>query len=414
MVIEKVISELWKQQYLDYKEERERVDGMTEEELVMLCRQDIIELNEKPYCTNMHTLSIMETIGCQHQIKADKIAGCSFCNWDSSRMKEIAHLAKLREKNVKLYADTIKFSFQRIRGENCTATLIEQMSVHDILNEKQYPQEAFHIMFKESGVYRNTPQIGIISARADSVTAEKVKMWRTGLKRSLTIGRGVECGNEFLRNHWLNKKITNENLKNATDIIHKEGGKVCANILLGLPGLSEDIALPLFLDTCQYVLNELQVDYVLISPLINKENTLGCLLNKQVSTISTQLLINAIRGLEKHFLSQLSKITFSPDNLESMKRMKTGKELSELEKMYKSIENMGTVYTTASDFYDPLLEFSYVKKRKMGQAAMLVQQLEEGMDQACKSLGLGDGVRKEFENELCNARLEELRWKHWN
>ena len=77
-------------------------------------------------------------------------------------------------------------------------------------------------------------------------------------------------------------------------MIRECGAKSCANIILGIPGISERYALILFINTLSYVLNTAKFDYVLISPLINKKNTIGYILDGKESTISINLLENAL------------------------------------------------------------------------------------------------------------------------
>lgn len=415
MVIEDAICKIWEDEYEKYKDELQKINDLSTDEIFHLCKQDIIELHEQPFHTNMHTLTIMETIGCQHQIKNDKISGCSFCNWDAKRIRKIAHLASLQKQDSNKYAEAIKFSFQLIRGEQCNPNLIEQLSVHDILNEKQFPLEAYNIMFKDCGVYNRKPNIGIISARADSVTAEKIERWKAVFKRSLTVGIGIECGNEWIRNHWLNKNISNEKLIAAVECIQDGDCKVCANILLGLPGLSEDSSLALFYDTCDYILHTLHVDYVLISPLINKNKTLGAFVDGKDSTISTKLLINAMKGLVKFFSDHLSQITFSPDNLELMKQLKSGPELEELLLIYEKVDNMGTVYTTVNGMHCTMLDFPWCRSISIPKTEILKQDLLDCFSKINSKLNWNQKNKcEEFLLELGQLKLEELEWNRWN
>lgn len=65
------------------------------------------------------------------------------------------------------------------------------------------------------------------------------------MKRYLGNGRtfleiGVEVTNEWLRNHWINKSLSDSKLENAIGMLHEEGFKVNTNILLGIPALPKN------------------------------------------------------------------------------------------------------------------------------------------------------------------------------
>lgn len=78
-----------------------------------------------------------------------------------------------------------------------------------------------------------------IQSRADSLIDElKVK----ALKEAgcVTIGIGVECGNEEIRNKILNKNISNSTYKLAFKNCHKYHLRTTANIMIGLPFETEE------------------------------------------------------------------------------------------------------------------------------------------------------------------------------
>jgi radical SAM superfamily enzyme YgiQ (UPF0313 family) len=56
----------------------------------------------------------------------------------------------------------------------------------------------------------------------------------------ITIGIGVECGNEELRKQMLNKNIPNYVYEKAFDNCHKYGIRTTANIMIGLPFETEE------------------------------------------------------------------------------------------------------------------------------------------------------------------------------
>lgn len=78
-----------------------------------------------------------------------------------------------------------------------------------------------------------------IQTRADSMVDEwKVKLLKdTGC---VTIGMGVECGNEEMRMKLLNKKIPNSVYKKAFENCHKYNLRTTANVMIGLPFETEE------------------------------------------------------------------------------------------------------------------------------------------------------------------------------
>ena len=54
------------------------------------------------------------------------------------------------------------------------------------------------------------------------------------------IGLGVEAGGEWLRQNILKRRQANEYMKNAFDMIHDYGIRTTANIMMGIPGESEE------------------------------------------------------------------------------------------------------------------------------------------------------------------------------
>ena len=78
-----------------------------------------------------------------------------------------------------------------------------------------------------------------IATRADSlINDEKVKKLKDA--GCVTIGIGVETGNEEIRKNLLNKNISNEIYEKAFDNCHKYNIRTTANIMIGLPFETEE------------------------------------------------------------------------------------------------------------------------------------------------------------------------------
>ena len=71
------------------------------------------------------------------------------------------------------------------------------------------------------------PIVGLVQVRADSVTDTKVKLWKRVVKKRMTLGVGVATGDEWIRNHWLNKKIYDSDIMNCISIAHQNNCNEC-------------------------------------------------------------------------------------------------------------------------------------------------------------------------------------------
>lgn len=417
MFIKEVMAKIWSENYQNFMIEMNNAGRLDINELKKQCMLDIDKLNEKKFCSDNHTLTIIETMGCQHQFKNDCISGCTFCDWDSSRIPEIARMHALYDMDVDAYADVVKYSFQKIRGKNCTPSLIEQISIHDALDQKQFPIEAFDKLFGDSTTYSTKPNIGIISARASSVTYDGVMRWKNVFKRGLTIGIGIEVGNEWIRNHWLNKDITNNQIENAVKIIHKCGAKVCANIILGVSGIGAKNSLKIFWDTCRYVLS-IGVDYILISPLVIKPKSLGNILrsNKVNEHYSLPVVLtDSLIGIIDRFPNDIPKFTFSPDNFEVVISMANGIERKMLESVYNLIDNMGKVYTTRKlndfkEFDKTIINSNYYNENKelMQSEKSIIEELKSAAYILSNTLWNNEKMYNLFLKELDKFDCEDL------
>ena len=417
MFIEKVLEYIWKDETKKYFDELERIRGIPVETLYDLCQKDIMELNDEScFKTNLHTLTVLETNGCSHQFNDKRIGGCSFCDWDSPRVRQLARLKMLSQLDQVKYAEIIRFSFLTARGEKCKPCLIEQLSVHNIFDKKQFPHAAFELMFEKELVYNKLPEVGIISARADYVTSDLVQKWKNIFRKSLTIGIGVECGNEWIRNYWLNKHVSNKQIFDSATIIRENNAKICANILLGMPALSEEVSLGVFLDTCEFLLKKVNVDYILISPLINKKRTLGGFLDGHESTISYRLLLSAICGIQTWFADYIGRITFSPDNLKRMMELSKGDDLIAIKELFEIVKQLGKVYTSnecnlkVEKYRDEIL--------KVPSSEIFLKELMNVSNKMITQMGISD-VNKtrqlfdELADDLQFFHMEELGWNQW-
>ena len=222
--------------------------------------------------TPMHGTVVFVTPGCPHNVNDGNHCGCSFCDWNDSYVANPAFALALREKDIYLYKKMQYEAFSQIREVNQKPKTMEEIAIHDCFDSKQITIDEIETLFKKD-VFSDKPAMGLLQVRAENVAINKIQKWKSFFKKVLTLGIGVETGNEWLRNHWLNKNLTNMSLQEAIDAAHKAGCYISANILITLPGLSFKQNLHQFLDSLFY-LDKIGFDSIMISPLVNKKYTI--------------------------------------------------------------------------------------------------------------------------------------------
>lgn len=175
----------------------------------------------KPFMGKMHRTGFFElSRGCPHN--------CSYC---------INHLSQKIFKGLGRY--------NREKPLEYAIKEIEHMKKEYTLELVFFNDENFLTMRKErlsDFCDKYESRVGLpffIMTRADSLLDEgKVAM----LKKAgcVTIGIGVESGNEEIRKKLLNKNIPNSVYETAFAICHKHGIRTTANIMMGLPFETEE------------------------------------------------------------------------------------------------------------------------------------------------------------------------------
>lgn len=99
-------------------------------------------------------------------------------------------------------------------------------------------------------------------------------------KGRLVIEIGVEVSREWIRNHWLNKNIRDNQILKTIQLCHQYHVKLKADVIFGLPGFTEQNSIGCFVDTIGW-LHDVGCDYIAVMPLNRKEFTLqGCIYDK--------------------------------------------------------------------------------------------------------------------------------------
>ena len=220
-------------------------------------------------------MNMLPTCGCSHRYDGKRMSGCSMCNYHSELAQAQGGLRALREKNAGLYALLIHQIFSNGRGRKPKPNVSELLTGYNTFDTAEVPEELFEQLYDVENLFSSRPFRIIVEVRANDVTEEKLRLLKKYVpKRTrVSIEMGVEIGNEWFRNHWLNKNITNQEIESAIHKIHEAGYKVNCDILLGLPGLPEELSIQFFEETV-FWLDSIGADEIIVAPLNRKKYTL--------------------------------------------------------------------------------------------------------------------------------------------
>lgn len=202
-----------------------------------------------------------------------KTGGCSFCDYSETQVDGEALMEAIRIKSPNEYAKVLRCTITNVRGECANPNAVELITALDTFNEVTMPQCARQAVYN-SGVLSNDPVVYVVEGRAPEMTDEKLRELRSYFgKAQGTIEFGVEVGDEWIRNHWLNKGVTNRHIGRAIKLLHENGLRADPDVIMGLPGLTETQSKQLFSSTIEW-LDSLKPDHYTTLPLNRKKHTL--------------------------------------------------------------------------------------------------------------------------------------------
>ncbi|NDO52159.1 hypothetical protein FMM75_23300 [Lachnospiraceae bacterium MD335] len=318
-----LVKEIWRPESELYKKiynenVNKNVHILYSEIIAEINRKAVKGINDGIYVEN-----ILETMGCTYCNKNGSFCGCSMCDWDSLYISLMAQMNVLRSKDVKLYTKAVCYSFKIVRGENVIGNAIEEIAIHNAFCSWQMPDELLKELFKDNVIYKRNPAVGILQARADSICVERIRLWKKNFAKVISISIGVETGNEWIRNHWLNKNISNKQIIEALHLIKSEGANTNANVLLGIPGYTEKQSIVEFEDTIGWLYNNNDIDLITVSPLVTRRKTIQGMLhngNKHKKNAEPIMLISMFMALYIvlcKYPGIENKIVLSPPNCKS-------------------------------------------------------------------------------------------------
>lgn len=272
MFIEQILHAL-RQEFIEkYNTEYQKALLLGDEKLYTL----IIEYLQQNQITSFKkntTFTYLPSCGCPYSNASSKHYGCSFCNYVNDNTKEIIKMKALKALNPELYKKAVLEGYKLSKTKNYTPSLVEFLSGFDTLNDDEFNEDITNEIFYHADKNNWKSLYCVFVTRVDSISEDKLLRWKNKVGSRVIVEFGVEVMHEWIRNYWLNKNISNQSINKAIEVIHAVGYYAQADVLIGMPGLTQLQSIELFKETCTALLNR-GVDYILCSPLVHKAATL--------------------------------------------------------------------------------------------------------------------------------------------
>jgi len=265
---------------LKYKQAYENAKKMCEYDLFSEVTNQEIFLEKYPGVV----MSLFVTCGCPHKVNNFNFCGCSMCDYQSLTLELEAKMLALKERNIDLYHQAIFKQISSNRGENAIPYLVESLSPLDAFNSFELDDDGFAELYRANKFFKFNPYIINLETRATSINERRLKILSETIskRQRISIEIGCEVSNEWIRNHWINKGVSNEQIINAVNLIHKYNFRATGNALLGIPGFTEHQSIQQVIKTVLW-LDEIEFDEIIILPLNRKEITLQGYIYKEFS-----------------------------------------------------------------------------------------------------------------------------------
>ena len=221
------------------------------------------------------SVNVLPSSGCPYRFRDGNLSGCSMCDYQSEYAGAQGALKALREKDAVLYARLIRESFDNLRSKKAVPNIIELLSMYDTFDTEEAPEELLTMLYDINDMYQRRPHKIAVESRANNITRNNVRKLKAKIPQysRLAVEFGVEVGDDWVRNEWLNKDVTNVQIEKAVAAIHEEGCKAQCDVIIGIPGFTEQASIDLAVDTILY-LDEIGLDQIEVLPLNLKKYTL--------------------------------------------------------------------------------------------------------------------------------------------
>jgi uncharacterized Fe-S cluster-containing MiaB family protein len=273
MFMQSVVEAIWSEQSKQFAAHHRRALEMTPQQLVENLSRKRMEFVDQG--NNKTNSNLLLTSGCSHRIKGKKLAGCSMCDYHSTNVEGWAMMRALRRKDVNLYSEVVRTSMTNVRGSSPKVAYCEQVTANDCMDPVEFPQPVLDALFGDDGVFgEEKPFCYLFEVLASNISRKRLQAFRDrfpGVRR-LFFDFGVEA-TEWIREHWINKPCSDATIANALSILHEPGYFGVADMLIGIPGVTEEQSIEIFVDTVLR-LEELGIDRIFALPLNRKAMTL--------------------------------------------------------------------------------------------------------------------------------------------
>lgn len=270
--IQEVIQSIWNENSNVYKKYVKEYSETDKEDLFReLSRQKMSQI----YYPGL-VMNSLASCGCRYRFQDNgSIIGCSMCDYQSEFTKYQAAMATLRLKDKRLYAAVVKKSFENVRGIKPDPEPYEVITGYNFFDEMEFPDEVLQALFEDGNLFSKRPYRYIFEGRAADVTEKRLQMLKLLLpdRSRVSIEFGVEARDEWVRNHWINKGVTDQHIEQAIEMIHAVGFQASADMIIGIPGLTEQQSIDQFVQAIIW-LDSLGVDEIVCLPLNRKTHTL--------------------------------------------------------------------------------------------------------------------------------------------
>ncbi|MFB0846530.1 hypothetical protein [Paenibacillus oleatilyticus] len=375
MFIDDVVTKIWEPVSDVYQKEYNNALSMEPEKLFDLIIEEVKRVNTVVFQSRELNMIALVTSGCPHNVRNGTFSGCSFCDYNSTETKGMAMINALKAMKPDLYAKVVRFSLEHARDKIHKPSAVELITAYDCLNPREIPEQVYEEVIDKGEMFNRKvrPFKSIFETRATSINYDKILSWKKNLGKKVMIEFGVEIGDEWMRNHWINKNLSAAQVEKAISVIHQAECESSANLLIGVPGCTEEQSIALFKDSVIW-LADLGVDHILCSPLGRKERTLQGYLHdhmrdnerlQQVGLVCAGqtgmpwifTVVNALYAVGKERPDIIPKLSMSPANVPPYLRATHA--------LYKGTDMeqcVALAETTLKEFYNVNQSFEKIKK----------------------------------------------------
>ena len=230
--------------------------------------------NAKYFNRDLYNLNQLPTSGCRYHINEGRVCGCSMCNLSDQSYAIYASMRALSERDRNIYIDVIRLLSKKARRNIQNLSLHEFIFAYDTLDINEVPDELLSFFLGKEQLFHRRPLSYELETRVDSINEENLKrLKRHAGNRPVWLRFGIETANEIIRNIWLNKNLANHQIQNAIQLCKEYDIRVSANILLGLPGITEVFSLQSTQHTIKWLL-DFNVDKIIVNVLNRADHTM--------------------------------------------------------------------------------------------------------------------------------------------